>query len=53
MKLNCEQWVIDAFVELATTPTFMDWDIFFQKYPQLKQYDIPRRTRASEAHKRE
>ena len=45
--------MIDAFVELATTPTFMDWDMFFYKYPQLKQYDISGRTRASKAHERE
>ena len=36
--IQCEQWMKDALIELLTT-TFIDWDQFFKKYPQLKQYD--------------
>lgn len=30
----------EALKEILLGPTFLDWDKFFEKYPELKQYDV-------------
>ena len=29
----------EALKDILLGPTFLDWDEFFKKYPELKQYD--------------
>ena len=39
-KIISRERAIEALKEILLCPTFLDWDEFFSKYPELKQYDI-------------
>lgn len=41
-----------ALMELSTTQGFMDWEDFYNRYPELKEYDVYLGTGAVAANER-
>lgn len=39
-QIISQERAIEALNDLLFGPTFLDWNEFFKKYPELKKYDI-------------
>lgn len=42
-----------ALLELATISEFIDWEEFYNKYPELREYDVYLGTGAAAANEKE